>query len=98
MKVLSQTENDVLLLSVGQGIKCLEWYIYAAFGVHSDYKGHSRRVMKIQDGKGALMQKSIKQKLKTSSNTMCELVGVDDLLPKVLWMPLFLEEQGYKVE
>ena len=54
--------------------------------------------MKFQGRKRAPMQKSIKQKLNMSSSTMCELVGVDSLFPKVLWMPLFLEEQGYKVE
>ena len=34
----------------------------------------------------------------TSSSTTAELVGVDDLLPKVLWVPLFLKEQRYEVE
>ena len=84
MKFLSQTEDDMWMLSVGQGIKCLEWYIDAVFGVHRDYKGHSGGIMKFWGRKGALMQKSIKQKLNTSSSTMSELVGVDDLLPKVL--------------
>ena len=29
---------------------------------------------------------------------MEELVGVDQILPLVLWVPLFMEAQGYKVE
>ena len=44
------------------------------------------------------VNKSAKQKLNASAGTACELAGVDDLLPKVLWVPLFLAEQGHKVE
>ena len=41
---------------------------------------------------------STKQKLNTSSSTTSELVGVDQVLPMVMWTPLFLEAQGYKVK
>ena len=97
MKFLSMTKNDLLTLSAGRSISHIEWYVDAAFGVHPDYKGHTGAAMKFKGGKGSPMQKSSKQKLNTSSSTTCELVGVDDTLPKILWVPLFLEEQGYKV-
>ena len=37
---------------------------------------------------------SRKQKLNASGGTTCELVGVDDVPPKILWTPLFSREQG----
>ena len=98
MKFLHLTKDDLLTLSVGKGISSIEWYVDAAFGVHPDYKGHTGAAMKFEEGKGSPLQKSSKQKLNTSSSTTCELVGVDDTLPKILWVPLFLGEQGYNVE
>jgi hypothetical protein len=32
------------------------------------------------------------------SSTECELVGVDDASPKMLWTRYFVEEQGYGME
>ena len=40
---------------------------------------------------------SSKQKLNTRSSTEAELVGVDDMMGKVLWTQLFLKAQGYNV-
>ena len=40
---------------------------------------------------------STKQKLNTRSSTESELVGVDDMMPLILWTRYFLKEQGYKV-
>ena len=75
----------------------MEWYVDVTFGVHPNYKGHTGAAMKFKAGKGSPIQKSSKQKLNTSSSTTCELVGVDDTLPKILWVPLFLRDQGYIV-
>ena len=38
-----------------------------------------------------------KQKLNTKSLTECELVGVDDMMPIVLWTCYFLLEHGYGI-
>ena len=83
MKFLHLMKDDLLTLSVGKGISSIERYVDAAFGVHPDYKGHTGAAMKFEEGKGSLLQKSSKQKLNTSSSTTCELVGVDDTLPKI---------------
>src|SRR5210317_898084 len=93
MKYLYMTRNDTLVLSAENGVRIVEWYVDAAFGVHPDYKGHTGAAMKFRGGEGTPIQKSIKQKLNTSSSTTCELVGVDDMLPNILWVPLFLGEQ-----
>ncbi len=49
-------------------------------------------------GTGELQSGSAKQKINTRSNTEAELVGVDDVITKILWTKLFIEEQGYEVE
>lgn len=40
---------------------------------------------------------SVKQKLNILSSTTGELVAVDQVLPLVLWTPLFMKEQGIEV-
>ena len=40
---------------------------------------------------------STKQKLNTKSSTESELVGVDDMMPIIIWTRYFLLEQGYGV-
>ena len=97
MKCLSGTQSDILTLSIGKDVGLIEWFVNAAFTVHPDYRGHTGACMRFQGGKGCPIQKSCKQKLNASSSTTTELIGVDDALPKVLWTPLFIEDQGYKV-
>ena len=45
-------------------------------------------------GRGYPITHSGKQKLNTRSSTESEVVGVDDLMPAILWTRLFLEAQG----
>jgi hypothetical protein len=49
-------------------------------------------------GKGVVYGTSTRQRINTKSSTEAELVGVNDVLPQVLWTRYFLEAQGYKVE
>ena len=97
MKFLHRTKDDMLTLSKGHGSIQLEWYVDASFAIHPDYRGHTGAAFKFKGGKGFLIQRSSKQKLNASSSTTSELIGVDDVLPKILWIPLFLKEQGYDV-
>ena len=48
--------------------------------------------------KGSVYSTSVRQKLTTKSSTEAELVGVDDVMPMVLWTRQFLEGQGYKIK
>jgi hypothetical protein len=97
LKYMKNTEEDVLVLNARNGIGSVEWYIDASFAVHPDFKSHSGAIMKFSGGKGAVQSMSCKQKLNTSSSTTAELVAVDNILPLVLWTPLFMECQGYLV-
>ena len=43
-------------------------------------------------GTGAMQAGSVKQKLNTRSSTEAELVGLDDVIAKILLTKLFIEE------
>ena len=47
-------------------------------------------------GKGYIIRESTKQKVNTSNSTEAELVAVDDKISKIIWMKIFIEEQGFK--
>ena len=49
-------------------------------------------------GKGSVYSTSVRQKLTTKSSTEAELVGVDDVMPMILWTRQFLECQGYTIQ
>jgi hypothetical protein len=49
-------------------------------------------------GRGSVIGMSKKQKLNTKSSMECDLVGVDDASPQMLWTRNFVEEQVYGVE
>ena len=48
-------------------------------------------------GKGLLYTASTRQKINTKSSNEAELVGVDDIMPMILWLCYFLGAQGYKM-
>ena len=58
-------------------------------------KSHAGGMLSL--GKGAVYAASTKQKLNTKSSTEAELVGVDDIMPQILWTRMCLEAQGFNV-
>ncbi len=48
-------------------------------------------------GAGFPLDKSTKHKLNTRSSTESEIVAVDNLIPQILWVRLFLKAQGFAV-
>ena len=52
----------------------------------------------ISFGIGVFGSESKMQKLNTKSSTEAELVAVSDVIPKVLFIQLFLEAQGYPIK
>jgi hypothetical protein len=56
-------------------------------------KSHTGGMLSL--GKGATYAASTKQKLfNTKSSTKAKLVGVNDVMPQILWTRYFLEAQG----
>ena len=49
-------------------------------------------------GKDAAMSMPRAQKTNTGSSSKLELIGINDVLLKILWGKCFIESQGYTVE
>ena len=58
--------------------------------------GHTGATMSM--GNGSICRRSWKQKMVSRSSTKNEAIAVYDVLPQVIWMKKFLEEQGVKVK
>ena len=48
-------------------------------------------------GRGFPLDKSTKHKLNTRSSTESKIVALDDLIPLILWVRLFMRAQGIEV-
>jgi hypothetical protein len=95
LRYLKGTMHMKLTLSV-DNMTTICWYIDASYGAHMDLKGHTGMMMTF--GKGAAMSFARGQKLNVRSSTECELVGIDDAMPQMMWGKYFVEAQGYTVE
>ena len=69
-------------------------YIEEAFVVHKDFKSHIGATLALE--KGIICSMSKNQKVNTRSSTEAELVGVDDIISKVLRRKVLIEAQGQK--
>jgi hypothetical protein len=87
---------DLPLTLEADSAHIVKWWVDASFAVHPDMKSHTGGMMSL--GKGAADGTSTRQKLNTKSSTEAELVGVNDVMPQILWTRYFLEAQGYGVE
>jgi hypothetical protein len=71
------------------------WYVDASFAVHPNMRSHTSGGLTM--GRGLPIVSPTKQKLNTRSSTESELVGVDDMMPIVVWSWYFLMAQGYGI-
>ena len=74
-----------------------DWFVDASFAVHEDFRSHTGGLMMMSPDGGAIVSSSIKQQLNTRSSTEAELVAVDDMAAKILWVKNFLGSQGVEV-
>jgi hypothetical protein len=81
----STRELPLILAANGTGV--LSWYVDALFAVHPDMRGHTGGVMTFP------LDKSTKHKLNTRSSTESEIVAVNNLIPQILWVRLFMKAQ-----
>jgi hypothetical protein len=91
---LNYTSEEVLILQIDNS-HCIKWYVDAAFAVHHDKKSHTGANMTL--GNGSIYSTSPKQKVNTRSSTEAELVSLDDVISKILWVKRFMEAQGWKI-
>jgi hypothetical protein len=84
------------LILRADSISIIKWWVDASYATHGDCRGHTGATMSL--GRGSIIGMSKKQKLNTKSSTECELVGVDDASPQMLWTRYFVEAQGYGVK
>jgi hypothetical protein len=94
VEYLRSTRGLPLILAA-DGTGVLSWYVDASFAVRPDMKGHIGGAMTM--GIEFPLDKSTKHKLNTRSSTKSEIVAVDDLIPQILWVGLFLKAQGFAV-
>ncbi len=85
--------HPLILSANGNGV--LMWYVDAAFAVHPNMCSHTGGGLTM--GRGFPIVSSTKQKSNTRSSTESELVGVDDMMPIIVWSCYFLMAQGYGV-
>ena len=94
MCYLKDTKQLVLTLQA-DNLNMPTWFVDASYAVHKDLKSHTGACFTL--GKGAIYNKSTKQKINTKSSTEAELVAVDDVLPQILWTNYFIRAQGWDV-
>ena len=85
--------RPLILSADGSGV--LMWYVDASFAVHPNMRSNTGGGLTM--GRGFPLVSSTKQKLNTRSLTESELVGVDNMMPIVVWSRYFLMAQGYGV-
>ena len=73
-------------------LRGLHVWVDISHAIHENMRGHTGGTMSM--GRGALHNKSSKQKLNTRSTTESELVGVSEYLPYDLWQVNILWNKG----
>jgi len=96
MRYLRFTQHTPLNLEADDaGLIDPRWWVDASFATHPDMRSHTGGIMSM--GTGAICASSKRQRINTKSSTEAEIVGVNDVLPQILWTRYFLEAQGYPV-
>ena len=85
--------RDLTLTLGADSLTKIDTWVDAAYAVHEDMKSHTGGAVSM--GRGAIMCKSIKQKLNTKSSTEAEVVGASDFLPSTIWARMFMASQGF---
>ena len=94
MKYTQEIIGLPMILSINKSGN-IKWYVDAEFAVHQDIRRHTDGFMNMGTG-GAYVQSS-KQNLNTKSSTEADLVGLDDVMIKIIWTHYFPQEQGYVI-
>ncbi len=94
MEYLGKDHAPPLVLGAENNVQ-LMWYVDALFAVHPNMCGHTGGGLTM--ARGFPITASIKQKLNTRIKTESELVGVNDMMPIIIWTCYFLLSQGHGI-
>ena len=86
---------DMPLILEADNVHIIKWWGDASYAVHPDMGSHTGGGLTL--GWGIIYATLTRQILNTQSSTEAELVGVNDLMPQVLWTRYFLEAQGFNI-
>ena len=97
LRVLEYVKGSInLVYTMGaDSLNRVHSWVDASYAVHPDMKSHTGGITSF--GLGGFMGKSTKQKLNTKSSTEAELIGASYYLPNMIWLKLFMETQGHKM-
>ena len=95
LRYLNGTLDRKLIIGASD-ISLMNVFVDASYAIHDDMKSHTGGC--IIFCRGALMSKSIKQRLNTKSSCEAELVGTSDYIPSAIYARLFLMAQGYEIK
>jgi hypothetical protein len=93
MNFLKATKNNIATMSTNDS-NSIKWFVDMSFAVHKDMRSHTGATTTL--GSGIICFIFTKQKINTHSSTEAKLVGVNDVVSKVLWTKLFIEAQNIK--
>ena len=98
MKWLNKTKNNKMTFDTRNGISTFEWCMDASFATHPDFRSHTDGSGRFTGGQGCPINVSAKQKINVDSSATTELAAVGQLPSLVMWVPLFLGDQGCPVK
>ena len=86
---------DLKLVLSAKGFGMIRWWVDAAYGVHFAMKGQTGGTVSV--GKLSVYSFAGVQKLVARSSTEAEVIGVDNLMPQMMWTGYFLKAKGVAV-
>ncbi|CAJ1965740.1 unnamed protein product [Cylindrotheca closterium] len=97
-RVLQYLKGSIDLTRIigGDNIRRMQAWVDVSYGIHDDCKSHTGGC--ISFGWGVISTMCKKQGLNVKSSTEGEVVGVSDFLPNMIWVRMFLEQQGFELE
>ena len=84
IKILSFLQNtiDEVLTLEADDDQIIRWYVDASYALHEDMRSHTGACVSL--GNGMISSYSKKQKVNTRSSTEVELIGVDDMISRII--------------
>ena len=89
------TVNDKRIIDA-VSLENMHTWIDAAYGAYNDMRSQPDGAISL--GWGIIHEKSIIQKLDTTSSTESEVVGFSNYLPHIIQIKIFLQYQGYHIK